>query len=77
MRFLISRNLLGKTFVYAALENQKENYVNELLLFETMRGRGRERRRRDGDGKQRVRGRPICEAVNSEAIKRVATPQLP
>lgn len=23
------------------------------------------------------RGRPICEAVNSEAIKRVATPQLP
>lgn len=27
--------------------------------------------------KERGRGRPICEAVNSEAIKRVATPQLP
>lgn len=42
-----------------------------------MMRRGRERRRADKGGKERGRGRPICEAVNSEAIKRVASPQLP
>lgn len=39
-----------------------------------MDGEGEEERIRK---RSRDRGRPICEAVNSEAIKRVATPQLP
>lgn len=45
------------------------NYIYLKLL-----GEGVEEGKREVNGN---RGRPICEAVNSEAIKRVATPQLP